>query len=98
MPVVRRWLPWLLPCLAACGLHAPDPGQMAREAQARHPGCAVIDAGPGEGDGDNVYMMIDLRCAGGTTQRFSTLYQRTGDRWIYRSEHAVDPASPHDGN
>lgn len=102
MPAVRWWGPCLLPCLAACGV-PPDPEQMAREVQARHPGCAVIHAGTGEGDSDDVYMTIDLQCADGATRRFEALYQRPvgapgqrpDDRWIYRSEREVDPASPH---
>lgn len=95
MPAVRGWLLCLLPCLAACGVHAPDREQIARDAQARHPGCAVIDADPGEGDSDNVYMTIDLQCANGTMRRFEALYQRPDDGWIYRSEHEVDAASRH---
>jgi hypothetical protein len=98
MPAIRGWLLCLLPCLAACGFHDPDPEQIAREAQARHPGCAMIDAAPGEGDSDTVYIMIGLQCADGATRRFEARYQRSDGRWNYRSESEVDPASRHDGN
>ncbi|HEV7269179.1 hypothetical protein [Pseudoxanthomonas sp.] len=94
---IARWrILCLLPCLAACGAHTPGADKMEREAQARHPGCVLVDAGPGEGDSDAVYMILDMRCAGDAMRRFEALYKRSGDRWIYRSESEVDPAFPND--
>lgn len=83
----------LLPCLAACVFHDPDPEQLEREARARHPDCVLTDAVSGECDDDSVYMSLDMQCADGAMRQFEALYQRSGDRWIYRSEAEVDPAS-----
>jgi hypothetical protein len=92
-----RWiLPCVLPRVAACAFHDPDAEQIEREARARHADCVLIDAEPGEGDDDNVYMILEMQCAGGAMRQFEALYQRSGDRWIYRSEAEVDPASLHE--
>ena len=56
----------------------------------------LLESGPGEGDDDNVYMVLDMRCEGGALRQFEALYQRIDGRWVYRSETEADSAPLHE--
>jgi hypothetical protein len=68
----------LIPC---CG--PPSNDRVESEFQKLHPDVEVLDVGPGEGDGDHVYMIIDYRLPGdGRTRRCEWLYRNDGiDGW-----------------
>ena len=64
-----------------CNLHDED---VEREVEARCPGCVLRSWGVGEGDGDNVYVHMKVRCrseGGFVDRKWVWLFQRHSRNW-----------------
>lgn len=71
----------LIVALVSCA-RQPEAAQLRADAARLHPDCTVIDAGPGEGDSDTVYMHLRLDCTGAPQERRHVLgYMRNGSDW-----------------
>lgn len=60
----------------------PGHAQLRADAARLHPDCTLIDAGPGEGDSDTVYMRLRLDCPDMPQERRLVLgYSRHASDW-----------------
>jgi len=78
--------------LLSCGMPSDD--RVRSEFLALHPGAAIVDAGPGEGDSDHAYWCIRYRVPSDTTLREQYwLYQRGADGFkvIHRDSAVAGP-------
>jgi hypothetical protein len=66
---------------------------MRQEFRSRHPDCTLLSVGVGEGDGDNAYVIFDMRCQDGVETRTEALFQKNDHAWKAQWEVPV-PAQP----
>jgi hypothetical protein len=66
-------------CVTGCS-RGPTPAQVAADFHAIYPGCHLASSGPGEGDADNVHIVVEFRC-GEHDNREELLYQRFDGAW-----------------
>ncbi len=67
--------------LTGCG-HQPGHARLRADAARLHPDCTLIDAGPGEGDSDTVYMHLRLDCTEAPQERRLVFgYSRHASGW-----------------
>lgn len=75
----------VLPIAAIAAFSAcaqPDYARIQGEFQKANPRCTVDFVGPGEGDGDHVYVHIKYKCPGDDRPRKTAwLYRRQGSKW-----------------
>lgn len=73
----------LIVALVGCA-RQPEAGQLRADAARLHPDCTVIDAVPGEGDSDTVYLHLRLDCTSAPKERRHVLgYMRDASGWHF---------------
>jgi len=78
--------------LAGC-TRQPGPEQVRADAERRMPGCRTLGYGAGEGDGDTVYLIVQMRCATAPQERWLELgYRFAGTQWQLFSKSTIDQA------
>ena len=71
--------------LTSCG-GGPSQMQLQADFSILHPDCGLLSSGPGEGDGDNVYIWFTYKCGGAKVQHSEVLYSLKSGRWVLNLE------------